>query len=209
MPKKPEDKPEEKKGPEWSTGKPRGEELPPSLPTVAEVQRAEREEQMRLFVFGLEKNLEELEFETALLQRTIAANLRRCKETAQRARQIARALASLLPVVVLVFALPARAAERPSCGETALFVGAETLIAADCWLTLDARAHGMTEGNPLLGERPSTGRVLGACIAAGAATAALWYFLPSPWRNIPTIFVAIVETDAVAENLLVGARFRF
>jgi hypothetical protein len=99
--------------------------------------------------------------------------------------------------------------QPPSRTETMLLVGAEALIAADCWLTVDAVHHGLGEDNPILGLRPSAGRVAAFCGLAAIGTAASWYLLPSPWRNIVSLSVAIIETGATASNVMAGARLRF
>ena len=112
----------------------------------------------------------------------------------------------------VLFASAVRAEEprKPTPAEWALLGAAEGLIVVDMLQTLDLKRHpGAYEVNPLLGSHPSDARVIVTGVAAGTATAALWYALPSRIRWIVPLFVGIGEGFVIASNAQAGMTIRF
>lgn len=98
---------------------------------------------------------------------------------------------------------------KPTPVETSLFIAAEALIAVDTLQSLDIKNHrDMYETNPLMGRHPSDARYLATWAVVGAAVAAGWWFLPSPWRDAVTIPVITVEVPNTIRNAYVGLVIR-
>jgi hypothetical protein len=212
MAKKPEEKTAHyESGDSWNGS--REESLPPSLPTVAEVQRARNEETMQKFLAAAEMQLTKLDFELDLAKRTFDANLRRGQDALIAARQIVAALRMMIPAAILLFAFSARADwHAPTGPEVAALVVAEATIAFDAFETASCmqRPRECYEQNALLGAHPSTGTVVALSGLAMLATAGAWYALPPPWRGRFAVTVAIVEgANDVKNAIVMGGKFSF
>lgn len=98
-------------------------------------------------------------------------------------------------VTLLAFAAPARAQAwtKPSRLETGMLVASELAIAADLVQTLTIVRNHLPETNPLLGKYPSAFRASATIGLAMLGTGALWYLLPTPWRDLVVIEVFAVE----------------
>jgi hypothetical protein len=93
-----------------------------------------------------------------------------------------------------------------------MLVAAEAAIVVDTLQTRDLlqrRAAGFYEANPLLGSSPSDARLFATSGVAMLVTAAGWYFLPAPWRQVVTGGILAYEIPNVARSAMLGARLRF
>lgn len=89
---------------------------------------------------------------------------------------------------------------RPTPLEVAMQGAFLGLAATDWQQTRAFRKLGVEEMNPLLGRRPSVGKVDTMVPAAMAAHTLAAYALPRPWRNIAQVLGLGAETWAVAHN---------
>jgi hypothetical protein len=124
---------------------------------------------------------------------------------------LGRALAA---AVLLLAAAPALPAEPWTSTDLALEAAFGAALLAD-WLqtrqiprTPDAPG-GLEETNPILGRRPSAGRVNGYFAAAGAAHLAIAALLPRPWRSVWQTTTLGLECLTVRSNLALGLRLTF
>lgn len=98
--------------------------------------------------------------------------------------------------------------EPPSRKETALLGAAEVLILADVLQSLDSfKNHAGWEANPLLPRHPSTEAMWAVGASVGLGIALLWYFLPSPWRDVAPGATVLIEIPNVTHNAVIGLRF--
>ena len=101
---------------------------------------------------------------------------------------------------------------QPKPYEAAVLGAAISLIWVDVLQTRDARQRYplSLETNPMLGPRPTQGRVfwVGGVLSTLALTA-VWYALPTAWRIVPCGGVIGGEGYAVAQNVDQGFKIRF
>ena len=103
----------------------------------------------------------------------------------------------------------------PSTFDKASLAATEALIAVDVLMTLNflgrPNEYPMGEVNPiarsLFGRHPTGGRVVAVGVAGALATAALWYWLPDPWRKEVTLTVGAFELYNTATMYAGGIRF--
>ena len=91
---------------------------------------------------------------------------------------------------------------QPSVGELAALAAMEGLIAIDAAQTVHAhnRMPDFSEANPLLGQHPSTERIILSAAVGGVAAAGLWYWLPPKVRFLVPAVVGFAEVLVVANN---------
>jgi hypothetical protein len=100
----------------------------------------------------------------------------------------------------------------PAALDVGLLVAAEATMLVDALQTRDLltrRSEGFREANPLLGSNPGDARLFATTGAAMLLTAAGWYLLPSPWRQVLTGGIVAYEIPNVARSASLGARIRF
>ena len=89
----------------------------------------------------------------------------------------------------------------PNAFDVALHVASEGLIVADCLQTFDMKNHPTyLEGNPLLGEHPSDGRIILICSSSILVTTAVWYVMPQDIRWMLDAGIVYFELPAVISN---------
>jgi hypothetical protein len=102
--------------------------------------------------------------------------------------------------------------QSPDKLDVALLLTDELLILVDMKQTIgmcNDRFNVICESNPILGQHPTTERIVGWSVGAMLGTAALWYVLPDPWRKTFTITLGGGESLNVANNFRLGASVRF
>ncbi len=92
-----------------------------------------------------------------------------------------------------------------------MFVAAEVSLALDMLQTSSAVHAGLQEKNPLLGPRPSDGKLLAYFGSCMLATAAGTYLLPDSLRPFAPVLVLMLEIPQIAQNASVrwGLRLPF
>jgi len=100
--------------------------------------------------------------------------------------------------------------EQPRGYEIAVLATATALIWVDVAQTIDGTRRGWSEQNRFLGPHPTTARVImvGGVLPTIAMTA-IWYALPSGWRNVPIGGVIGGEAYAVTMNFADGLMIHF
>lgn len=86
-------------------------------------------------------------------------------------------------------------------GQVVAAAGSSTVIVGDCLTTRYNLRHGMVESNPLLGPRPSSGRLTTMCGLAVLANVGVAHIFPQRQRQWWFAAVAVVEASMMAWNL--------
>ena len=118
-----------------------------------------------------------------------------------------------LAVFLLIFLFPSKthSFDRWSDADKTREIVYLTLHAADWGQTLDISKNPTlhTEGNPILGEHPSVGRVNSYFVATALLHVGAVHVLPAAWRPAFQYFWIGVEAGVVHHNYKAGLRFNF
>jgi len=122
----------------------------------------------------------------------------------------------LVAIALALCTAPARADvpawSQPSVGEIVALAAMESLIVLDATQTVRAhnRMRDFSEANPLLGQHPSTERIVISSAVGGIAAAGLWYWFPPKVRFLVPAVVGLAEVLVVTTNArAAGVSVRF